>query len=90
MLRSDIPRAKESLLAECLGVLMNDCLTGSVSCVNRTVHTLYGGVFFNMEAFYPQLYSTVARNFSMMSNTEMLAKYLLFYQQSLFLKMFQQ
>jgi hypothetical protein len=49
-LLSDIPKAREYLLAERLGLLMNDCLTASMFCGDRTLSTLAGGLFFNAEA----------------------------------------
>jgi hypothetical protein len=49
-LRLDIPRATEYLLAQQLGLLMNDCLRALVFCGDRTARTLTGGFFLNMEA----------------------------------------
>jgi hypothetical protein len=49
-LLSDVPRATECLLAERLGLRMNDCLTASIFSGDRTVRTLPGGFFFNAEA----------------------------------------
>jgi hypothetical protein len=49
MLLSDIPRARECLLSECLGPLMNYCLTASVFCDDRTVRTRLVVPFFMRE-----------------------------------------
>jgi hypothetical protein len=50
MLRLDVHRAAEYLLAERVGLLMNDCLTASVFCGDCVVHALPAGLFFNAEA----------------------------------------
>jgi hypothetical protein len=49
MLRTDIPRATEYLLAERLGLPMNYCLTAYMFCGDRTVCTQAGGLFLNAE-----------------------------------------
>jgi hypothetical protein len=49
-LQSDVPRATDYLVAERLGLLMNDCLTTSMFYGSHTVHTLPGGFFCNAEA----------------------------------------
>jgi hypothetical protein len=47
---SDIPRAKDCLVVECLGLLMSDCLTASLFCGVHTLHTLHDGFFCTTEA----------------------------------------
>jgi hypothetical protein len=42
-LRSDIPGVTESLLAERLGLLMNNCLAASMLCGDQTVRPVPGG-----------------------------------------------
>jgi hypothetical protein len=43
MLPSDIPRETEYFLADRIGLRMNDLLTASMFCGDRTVLTLLGG-----------------------------------------------
>jgi hypothetical protein len=49
-LQSDIHRATVCFLAECLWLLMNDCLTASVFCGDSTACTLPSSAFFKAEA----------------------------------------
>jgi hypothetical protein len=79
-LGSDIPRATEYLLAERLEQLMNDCLTTSMFCGDRTARTLAVVSFLmrkrSFSSFLPTSDGIAARNFSVTSCIEMLAKIL--------------
>jgi hypothetical protein len=60
-------------------LFMNDCITDSMSCGDRTVLTaccfLVSCASARSEVFFPELNAASAREFSMMSSNEMLEKY---------------